>query len=116
MMLSPSLALRGRTPKDSCGRVPPEDDDACDDWLLYLAVSERDRCVVALETSCGRLGLLPCDDVGREPSSFGRGGRGGGVSSVEGPVEWLREDFIDVLCITLSVGLVKSCSWTWSPF
>lgn len=82
-----------------------------------------ERCVVALETSCGRDGarLTECDDVGRVERdgmlSCGRGGSGGGVPSLDGEVAPLHEGLREALPMMLSVGLAKSgCSTPLSPF
>jgi hypothetical protein len=57
-----------------------------------------------------------CDVDGREGSrpSWGRGGRGGGVPSLDGSERQLAEDFREREWIIFRVGLVKACCWPCS--
>jgi hypothetical protein len=85
------------------------------DSTAYAWVFWAERWVVALEKSCGLVGAVECDVEGRESRpSCGRGGSGGGVSSLDTSelVDVLRE----ILCIMLSVGFAKSCCSIWSAF
>ena len=76
--------------------------------------------VVALETSCGREGVLriECEVDGRElrNPSCGRGGSGGGVPSREGVEMPLTEALRDMLFMMFSVGFAKSWCTTSSAF
>lgn len=70
---------------------------------------EVESCVVALETSCGLAGAVEWDVEGRELSSpnCGRGGRGGGVPSLDGRDSALADALRDRLWIMFRVGFVK---------
>ena len=68
-----------------------------------------------MDTSCGREGAVECAVEGRESRNIGRGGRGGGVPSLDGARDdtLLADVRLEKLCIMLIVGLAKSC---WSTF
>lgn len=76
----------------------------------YACVVDVHSCVVALETSCGRAGVVEWDVEGREPSrpNCGRGGSGGGVPSLDGSDSALADGLRERLWMMFSVGLVKA--------
>lgn len=93
---STSLALAARlllSPKKLRGLEAPEDaGESSRESVLYVCVSVYDSCVVALEARAGRIGLNEWDVDGRDPSKstfFGRGGKGGGVPSLDNAVRLL---------------------------
>lgn len=68
--------------------------------------------MVGCDTSCGLAGAKECEVEGRDSNGarfFGRGGSGGGVPSRETKDKALVEVWREMLCMTLIVGLPKSC-------
>jgi hypothetical protein len=68
--------------------------------------------VVGCETRFGLEGAIECGVDGRDSKGarfLGRGGNGGGVPSREMKDRALVEGWRERLCITLMVGLPKSC-------
>jgi hypothetical protein len=68
--------------------------------------------VVGCETRFGLEGAIECEVDGRDSKGarcLGRGGSGGGVPSREMKDRALVEGWRERLCITLMVGLPKSC-------
>jgi hypothetical protein len=89
-----------------------DEGESSPDTLLYVCVSVYESCVVALDTSCGLAGAVECAVAGLEsgkPRFRGRGGSGGGVSSLDTEDKALVDVLRERLCIMLIVGLVNSC-------
>jgi hypothetical protein len=113
---SASLRLREArfAPRTSRDLGPEDVGDSSFVSVANACVLATESCVVALERSCGLADAVECDVEGRESRpSAGRGGSGGGVSSLDSSesTDVLREKFR----IILRVGLAKSCCSIGSP-